>query len=455
MRWSSPLALTALLLVACNSDPAASPDTGTVIDTPDTGVDDPVDTGIDAPIDTGVEGPRYTWWDDVEPIVSVRCQTCHADPPQFGAPRPFVEYSHTQEELSGAPLHEVMVFRIYAEQNRMPPSSQPQLTDEEKEIIRIWSEIGAPEGTRPNRQDAGVEVDSGIEPDAGTGPGRNISFTYDILATNPGGIDPYELPVDDTNYRCWAFDVPAEVQGTHYAFRFEPLIDNTVNTHHTLLFHKPNAGEDTNGSFGCGSFPLSWTMIAGWAPGRGIEEIPEGAGVPLQAGEQLILQVHYDNVDTAGTFDNSGVRVLLSDENDLTPAGMLWSGYVWNNDLDGPNESRQGTCTITQDLTMFAVFPHMHKFGTRITLEVQRAGESNWTSLVDIPGWSFEDQPNIAIPESEQMFGNGDRLRTTCYWNTQGQSVPFGEASDDEMCFNFVYHYPKVSFDFACVDYGL
>ncbi len=247
--------------------------------------------------------------------------------------------------------------------------------------------------------------------------------------------------------------VPAGMTADEHMFRYEPILDNTTNTHHMLLFHDPNGGNDP-GPFSCDGFPLDWNMIGGWAPGRTADEIPDGAGVPIQAGEQIVLQVHYDSVTSPGSTDNSGMRIILTDEPDLTPAGVVWAGVIWSSNLNGSNVSRGNTCTLNQAVTMFSVFPHMHRLGSRITLEVQRSGQSNWTSLVDISGWSFEDQPNVAIPPGEQMFMPGDKLRTTCWWNTQGQSVGFGEASSDEMCFNFVYHYPKINFDFACVGYS-
>jgi hypothetical protein len=133
---------------------------------------------------------------------------------------------------------------------------------------------------------------------------------------------------------------------------------------------------------------------------------------------------------------------------------MMWAGLSWFNALNGMVD-RVATCTINTSFTMFSVFPHMHMLGTRITLEVQRAGQSNWTTLVDIDPWSFEDQPNVAIPAAEQQVNPGDKLRTHCWWNTMGQSIPFGEASDDEMCFNFLYHFPLVGNQYQCWDLQL
>jgi hypothetical protein len=445
--------ITALALVGCgagsssNLDPA---DGGTI----DTGEEE---TGRDASAsDRAPVTTPYTWWNDVEPIVRARCQQCHSMPPMFGAPRALVEYLDTQVAANNIPVHELMAYRVVAPQNRMPPASQPQLTNQQRAIIMSWSAGGAPEGERPAPvEDAGVvEADSGVvdNPDSGPAP-RPISRRFEIRAHNPNSTDPFDMPMEQTNYTCFAFTIPAGTPSGESAFRFEHLIDNVSHTHHTLLFVNENADSPEDRPFGCDGLPLTWNMVAGWAPGRMAEEIPRGVGVPLEPGTQLILQVHYDRVMTAGETDQSGVDVVMTDEPNLEPAGMLWSGVIWQQALDGNNVSKTHTCTLNSDLTIFSVFPHMHKTGTQITLELQRAGTTDWVPLVDISGWNFEDQPNVAIAEENQQLRSGDKLRTKCWWNTMGRSIPFGEASDDEMCFNFIYHYPQISFQLACVGY--
>ena len=69
--------------------------------------------------------------------------------------------------------------------------------------------------------------------------------------------------------------------------------------------------------------------------------------------------------------------------------------------------------------------------------------------------WSFHDQPNVAVPLPLQQVQPGDKLKTTCWWNTQGRGINFGEASQDEMCFNFINHYPLIpNANLACVGYA-
>ena len=398
--------------------------------------------------------PVYTWWQDVQPIVAEKCQLCHGDPPQFTAPMPLVAYQDVfaRARQSGAPIHSEMVNRIYAESARMPPPSQPQLTEQEKEIIRAWSFNGAPEGIPP--ADGGPTMDAGVPPvedggvtvgDAGTmTPTTTAGRSLELRATEPNSNAPYELPIRDTNYVCWSMTVPAGGGANESVVRFEHIIDNSTNLHHMLLFKNRNK-DARPGPFGCGNLPLTWDMVSGWAPGRLAEDMPPGVGVRLAEGDQVVLQIHYDDVRRMNTTDHSGIRMITQDVAGLTEAGIMWAGGAWLSPINGSNVRRRGTCRVRDPVTIFANFPHMHELGIRIMLELKRQGTNNWVNINEVPAWDFEDQPRLPIEAVHQQLMPGDELRTTCWWNTQGRSVSFGEATDDEMCFNFIYHYPLVS----------
>lgn len=458
IHLGSLLAFGTAALVACGES-TAPPTNITPARDAGTEVVDDRDAGTEIVDDRDGGAPLVTWWQDIQPIVEQKCILCHANPPQFGAPRSLETYADTQAVHTrlGSPVHEVMSARVNATTQRMPPPSQPQLTEEERALFTLWSEIGAPEGTPPSAdRDGGVAGprDGGTPADGGVRDPRTISRTLELRATQPNSTAPYQLPARTTNYRCWSMTVPAgSAVNQEYMFRFEPLIDNTAHTHHTLLFRNTGQRETDGVPFNCGSIQLDWNMVAGWAPGRGADEIPREAGVPINAGDQLILQVHYDSVTSSDQTDNSGVRVMLTDDTNLEEAGMLWCGRVWQGSLNGPNETQQHTWNVSQNMTIFSVFPHLHQTGTRIQLELQRSGTQEWVSLVDIPAWDFNDQPNISIPAENQQIRQGDKLRSTCAYNTQGQNISWGEASNDEMCFNFVYHYPVIGFEYACVGY--
>lgn len=458
MRWTAAFAglLTSL---ACTTEGArpvapATPDAGVTAadDAAAPVVPDATLPSTDAstapdvsasPDDAGVEsGP--SWCRDVQPIVTTKCALCHGVTPAFGARVSLVRFADSQvDDQLGVPMHERMATRVTAPQSRMPPPNQPQLTTEEVATIVRWSMAGAPEGTCAPAEDAGVAPDASTSaPDAGL----PINTTTLELRAHAAGsaVTPYALPTDGTNYQCWSFRIPPGGAPEQYIVRFEHLIDNVAHLHHTLFFRN-RAADSPDGPFGCGSPELDWDMVSGWAPGQPDESMPQGVGVRAFPGDQFVLQAHYDQVSQAGQVDQSGIRLVMTDQAGLQEASVLWAGGAWTNTISGNNVRRRGERTMNTPFTMFSIFPHMHKLGTRITLELRRAGTQRWELVGEVPAWSFDDQPKLSVPLPLQQVQRGDTLRTTCWWDTMGRNVGFGEASDDEMCFNFVHHYPSLS----------
>lgn len=408
---------------------------------------------------------EYEYHRDVAPIVNEYCGLCHGNPPAFGAPRALASYGDmTQVNQFGQPIYEMVAFRLSADQNRMPPPQQPQPSAEQREIVRNWAQGGAPEG---EPFDAGVPEDAGVMPDAGwsipwldggtVGPHPNAPTEryFEILAhdINGGAARPsHEMPVGDTSYECWSFPVNMPNGLTEeFVTMLEWYIDNTAHVHHMMAFHDPSAGpllgNQTVGPYDCFGFPIRadgngfTEYLDGWFPGRRPSVTPTGVGMRIQPGDHIVLQMHYDAVDGPGRFDQSGIRLTL-DSTQLTAAGALWSGAIWNTPLNGPNETRVGECEVVQTMTMYQTFPHMHTFGTRIITDVQRAGSQNWTPLAVIDPWNFLDQPILPVPSNLEVLQPGDRIRTRCWWNTRGQVVRQGDGSLDEMCFTTIFHYP-------------
>jgi uncharacterized membrane protein len=411
---------------------------------------------------TDLPSSTPTWWRDVEPIVRRRCQTCHSRPPQFSAPVSFVSYDDVirTHAMSGQPYHELMAYRIVAPQNAMPPPTQPQLTHAEIGTIQAWSLAGAPEGI-PGTADGGT---------GDAGPAREIPWLdggsvsqdpsqrwIDLYAHNTGSAppEPFDLPIGDTLYLCWSFPIGTPIAAEEYGVFFDPILwTDTRHLHHMMLYHDQSGdipqADGVIGPFACGGFPRQGNTTAaanfmgGWFPGRLPQRMPSGVGQRLQPTDRIILQSHYDQVSQVGRTDMSGVRLLVDTTPGLEDATTFWTGVIWGAPIDGPNEVRQGSCTITEETTVFESFPHMHQTGTRILSEVRRAGSEEWTTLSEIPVWNFRDQPILPVPEAEQDLHAGDEIRTTCYWDTAGRAIEQGDGSQDEMCFVIFWHHPPL-----------
>jgi len=61
------------------------------------------------------------------------------------------------------------------------------------------------------------------------------------------------------------------------------------------------------------------------------------------------------------------------------------------------------------------------------------------TNRIDF--WDFAFQQNTPV---NYTIEPGDRISTHCVYNRGNKDVPFAEASDDEMCIQYVFYYPKI-----------
>lgn len=72
---------------------------------------------------------------EIETIIKDKCQRCHQDPPQKGAPFPLLTYENTQAEYVKKLIYERMKTAIA---NNFMPLTPPKLTDAEKETMLAW-----------------------------------------------------------------------------------------------------------------------------------------------------------------------------------------------------------------------------------------------------------------------------------------------------------------------------
>jgi len=206
-------------------------------------------------------------------------------------------------------------------------------------------------------------------------------------------------------------------------------------THHTVvgLFTTP-AGPDDPG-FKCGP---SFGQFYASGVGTGELVLPAGVGLIAQAGQQLHLNLHVFNTTGDVLSNTSGVEVRL-----LAPSEVEHEASISFYGPFGFQIPAAGEYSVThpsmfgEARTVFAIFPHMHRIGSHFTAEVVHGGAT--TKLWD-DDFQFESQEFAAIPPV--TVEAGDVLNTTCTWtNTTGQTVTYGDSSNDEMCFTILMSY--------------
>jgi len=328
----------------------------------------------------------------------------------------------------------------------------------------------------------------------------------------PGGSYTPSAPSGGTDdYHCFLVDPAIATDTFLTGVTFVP--GNTKIVHHAILFRVPaesvaaaqakdaETPEDGWTCFGDTGIPKTsgdpleslnnapW--LSAWAPGGKESRFAGGTGVPMSAGTQIVMQMHYNLLGGSGA-DSSGARLRLAKpgsalkplETMLLPApvelpcasgqsGALCSRenaifdvstrfgkgafrtvgglqMLCNGDPLHPKSGPTQTCDriIQEPITVVAAAGHMHLLGKSIRIE-KVALDGTVTTLIDKPVWNFDDQGATVLP-APMNFARGERLRVTCTHdatlrdkipslkNLPDRYVVWGEGTSDEMCLGIV-----------------
>jgi len=196
------------------------------------------------------------------------------------------------------------------------------------------------------------------------------------------------------------------------------------------------------------------TMIFGTAEGTVYTEFPPEVGILIgQKNRYLVLEVHVDNpTQIKGTVEITDlIRIYTASKLRQYNGGTMIIGDPMAQLLPlktGETDVlRVGTCssactkTFKGPVTVFRNLLHMHKTGKRIWTTQKRPGEN--ASIFDAREF-FHFGFQVLTP-LRRVIQPGDQLNVNCIYDTTkstGSNVSFGQASDKEMCQNFLLFYP-------------
>jgi hypothetical protein len=246
----------------------------------------------------------------------------------------------------------------------------------------------------------------------------------------------WELAPGDERYFCQRVTLTQDV----YFSAIRAI--NPPGTHHTALTAEPGTAFAPDGLTECGS-ALSPQGIFGSGPGTDPVFYPDGVGLKLRAGQQVLLNLHVFNVSAETLRGTSGTEIVKTTPDMIEHvAESLLAGPTFLNLPAGQETTVTGTCTMTQDTTLFAVQPHMHQLG----IHMRGVAESSvaGTKVLHDGAFDFEQQLVYAI-EPVQMLA-GDVVTVECTFdNTTQATVGLGESSNAEMCFMVLHRYPAAA----------
>lgn len=408
---------------------------------------------------------------DVAAVFETHCHGCHGAVPSFGAPMPLLSWSDLQAPAPSAPsqaVHALLVGRITSATRPMPPLPNPGLSGPEISVVEAWLASGQPKRgadetceapTGPadgeGSDDGGVPMEPVapvVDPDA---PPADCAAFHELRAHGSpvaGDTSPFALPArldakSGNLYQCFYFDLPYEgqVQGLWFA----PLIDDARVVHHWNLW----ANDGRGGPIGeegemsaCDAGHAGSYMVAGWAPGGETANYPMEMGLQMPSGNsaRLLLEVHYFNgANLTDVVDRSGVRFCTAPDGTRPESAAIHQLGTEGICLPpGQRTTVTATCNPRDDMGdihVTSVFPHMHRLGVHQSVEVLRA-DGTREVLHDAP-FAFDAQ--VSYPVGDVVLRPGDRVETRCtYENTTDARVPFGEQTQEEMCYAYLTAWP-------------
>lgn len=382
-----------------------------------------------------------TWSGGIAEIIYKNCTGCH----HTGGSGPFSMMSYNQTFNNRTSIKSVVSQKI------MPPwppdinysqhAFSRALPAQDIEAITRWIESGAQSGDLAKAPLPPVYNDA-----AGFIKDPELSIS----------IPAYTLSSSQDEYRC--FIDSTSLKKDMWMTALECIPGNAEIVHHVLIF-KDNSergftmdSRDAGPGYVCfgSSGSSSAELIAAWVPGAQPFSLPKGFGVKLNAGTNIIIQVHYPG-GFKGKTDQTKIKLRLTEapqrEAYLVPALNHETSMV-NGPLVIPANSKK---TFTEkfvtplSFSLIGVAPHMHLIGSSIKTWAVGPDQKE-IPLISIPEWDFHWQGIYQFPTIKKIPAGSTLFSEASYDNTSSnhhnpnfppKEVRVGEATTDEMMLTY------------------
>jgi len=376
-----------------------------------------------------------TYHEDVAPILAEHCASCHEE----GGIAPFtlVDYDDARRTAEA--------IRISTTSRSMPPFVLDNsgecntyvegrwLTDAQIETLAAWARAGAPEGEPPKDGPPAARSLAKLE---------RVDLTVDMKDT----YTPEATKFDD--YRCFVLDPGLTEDVFITGFHVRP--GAVAMLHHLTLFSidtkeseaAAEARDAAEPGFGYSCIDdihvpdTRW--LVGSGPGSGALRFPEGTGLRMHAGRKTILQIHY-NQENGRHTDRTQIDLMLAKS--VPKEAFVQRIAATNLHLPPrqPSVDQTQTEIVPEDVTLWGLWPHMHKLGTGLEVTASRGGGQQ-TCLARVSNWDFHWQ-GFAHYTKPLTVKQGDEMRITCTYDTlsRNTATTWGQGTNDEMCIAFFY----------------
>ena len=401
-----------------------------------------------------------TWADDVACIVYSHCTGCHRPGGIGGEHLDLTEYT-----TANAHRDDISAYVTYKAMPPWPPDEnyrrlahERTLSQDEIDIIAAWADADGPQGDLANAPTLPV-----------------YSSLAEITSPNATArMEDYVIPPSSGDlYRC--FVLPVGNTEDNFIKRLEVIPGNREVVHHVLVYQdttgQAQALDDADPAVGYTSFGgigvNNASLVGIWVPGSPVLSTPQGMGIKLHAGADLVIQVHYP-AGSEFQMDSTRVNLEYSFEPFTREIGILPALDHVYAIQDGPliippNETRTFHSQFTTPIptTITAVGPHAHLICTSMKAWATTP-DNDSIPLVSIPEWDFhwqgmyEFRRPVYLPMGSVLHGEATYDNTSANEdnpNDPPQWVFLGEATTDEMMlFYFAYTFGFPSDTLIVVD---
>lgn len=400
-------------------------------------------TPVGCPIELPPRGElphELTYCRDIAPILYQNCAECHRP----GEVAPFSLLTYQDAAKRAKWIAELV------ESRRMPPwKAEPgfghfvgerRLSDRQVAMFQAWAEAGTPEGNHDDLPPA-PEFPSGWR----LGP-------PDLVVRMP---EPFTVPGDGPDvFRVFVIPLDMPDDRMVAAVDFRP--GNRRVAHHAIFFlddtgrgreldaADPGPGYSNFGGPGRGIRPSGG--LGGWAPGSVPQFLPDGIGLPLPKGSDVLLQMHYHPSGKPETDQSEVAVYFVKKPVDKMAGGFPLAVFPLN---IPPGEARfrvTSSITLPVDVTLLGAAPHMHTLGREMKVTATRP-DGQVEPIIWIRDWDWNWQGRYQYREPVRL-PKGTRLDLEAFYdntddnpanpNSPPKWVRFGQQTSDEMCICFL-----------------
>ena len=382
------------------------------------------------------DGKVPTFTEDIAPLVFGSCTKCHRP----GEAGPFSLRTYRDVSKRARNLLSVMEERIMPPWHPKPGygefRNELRLSDAQIAMFRSWVEAGKPEGP----------VES--LPDLPNFPDGWQLGEPDVIIKMSGA---FPIPADGRDiYRN--FSLPLDLPEDKWMTAMEVRPGDREVLHHVLLFLDPTKqarasdGRDGKPGFRGRGLGRSSTMVAGWAVGGQPEHLPEGLGIKLPKGSDLILQSHFHPTGRR-TEEQTTIGLYFAKEEpkrttvtvQLPPLFGFFAG------LDIPageaDFQLQDSFELPCDVDAVTIGGHAHVLCREMRMYAVLPDDSE-VPLMHIPDWDFDWQNRYTFAQSVPLPKGSVIHAHIRYDNSEGnpdnpnappRRVKWGRETSDEM----------------------